>query len=320
MTPRHELNNFHPSTPEAHKGALQTHGGLILRPEMTAIDLWTETGLMDRRPDGSPIHNAPEHMLKVTDTVQVLGNALVQKGILQPEDVIQVMQAASLHDAYKGLEANLVREYLAGSLTQEQFNALLGTLGFHINPATTEEIYGQYELMLEHGDKGIRGLAAYDLAGALSRAKLMEMGFDQQLVTIAGSVGHSSCVEIPYTGDEKLKWMRLVMHYADDVVVNSAIARGVKDDKNALDLRIDANEENPRYREYNTSWPLYAREMYPDYQNTYETAYLMQRAVGHQVEAELSRVLGIENPLSLPDFIEDDLDSRVAGIQVRKTN
>lgn len=293
-----------------------------------AVSLWQEVGLMSKMALGDRdaekdsrwghsvrrvandeyerrIHFAPEHMLTVMAAAQSLGELLLEKGHLDSENVYSVVEAAAVHDAGKE------REYLSVTLAltasgEREMKIRLEEKDIEISEA-------ELGAMWRINDPGVRAQKAYDLAGGWSEKKLREKGFSGESIALQKMVAHVSCPEIEVLlvsfdklpQREKIKAIqKLVMHYIDDIVTNPNIIdaeiTGVGTDRqNTLNRRCEQNRQDIRYREYDHAWKKDPRN------KTGETAFDMQERVGRMVEEKLAKLLGIEDPLTLPAVINE---------------
>lgn len=158
---------------------------------------------------------------------------------------------------------------------------------------------------------------AYSEAQEIAKTKLAEAGFNERIINLVGSVGHETSPEAEAIASQdsfsENNLAYLVMHYVDDYTINSDwvnSARGVGSQReNDLDARMDKNEANPRYARFNEE----GREHFDG-----ETAYSVQRRVGHLVEDRLADIISRKtgrsiNPLDLPEFIDNVLKQRIAS-------
>lgn len=267
-------------------------------------------------------HFAPEHMVTVVAGVRALCQLLQDKGFLSKREIFTVERAAVVHDAGKELEFVFVNTVLRDPMTVESTYKLLGELSVNVNnKRKLEEKIRKYisQLSLDMS-KGVRGQAAYDLAGDINELRLKENGVSDKVIKLQKMVGHTSCPEterivdlfnILGEGDRKRALQILVLHYLDDIVTNpniidTSITKSIHDEKlNALDRRCIQNENNEKYNEYNQVWKDDLRN------NTSETAFGMQRRVGHKIEKLLADLLGITDPLNLPGIIEKKIRSNI---------
>jgi hypothetical protein len=226
-------------------------------------------GLLEKKDDGTRKHMAPEHMITVMTGCKALGELLG----LEEQDIRDLVLIGAVHDVNKDIEFKLVRAGIN-------------------DPAAG------------YGQKG------YDLAGDISEQKLRFAGVPEEIVEAHDKTGHASCPEVEKllqdTVDKVLSpadVKALVLHYVDDIVTNPNIIDPAltEDDSgnrlNALDRRCIQNEHNATYKNFNIAWQTDPRNV------TGETAFVMQRRVGHLVEARLASLAGVEDPLTLPAVI-----------------
>lgn len=227
-------------------------------------------GLFEKKSDGGRKHMVPEHIL----TVMAGSSALARLLKLNEQDTRDLLLGAAVHDVNKDIEFQLIRESIQNS----------------------EAGYGQ------------RG---YDTAGKISAQKLRFAGVPENIVRIHSICGHASCPDIEtmfqQTELSSEDIQKLILHYIDDIVTNpNIIDPEITYDEqglalNALDRRCIQNENNPTYVNYNEAW----RE---DQRNkTEETAFEMQRRIGHLVEKKLTDMLGVNDPLTLPRVIYEQM-------------
>ena len=106
-------------------------------------------------------------------------------------------------------------------------------------------------------------------------------------------------------------WHTLASEKDDDIVTNPNIIDPsiTTDEKgnalNALDRRCIQNENNPVYKNFNQAWKTDPRN------KTGETAFEMQRRVGHLVEGKLAELADVENPLTLPEVIHKQMQNDI---------
>jgi len=237
-------------------------------------------GLFEKKDTGERKHMAPEHMITVATGALALGKLLKEKIGLQDEDIQDLLLGGLIHDVNKDVEFRTVR------LTMENESA-----GF--------------------------GQAGYDLAGDVSEQKLRFAGVPEDIIKMHKMVGHASCPEIEEILEGKTELSEkevikiLILHYIDDLVTSpNIIDPAITSDENsnrlnALDRRCIQNENNPAYEKYNLAWQKDSRN------KTGETAFRMQRRVGHLVETHLADLLGVEDPLTLPAVIYSQMQKEI---------
>ena len=230
-------------------------------------------GLMEKKPGGERKHMTPEHIL----TVMAGCVALARRLKLDEKDSRDLLLGATVHDVNKDIEYQLVRNSVD-------------------DPKTG---YGQ------------RG---YDMAGVISKQKLGFAGVPRHIIELSAVPGHAACPDIEKMLKEKSESLsphdieKLVLHYIDDIVTNlNIIDPSITTDEkgnalNALDQRCIQNENNPVYKNFNQAWKTDPRN------KTGETAFEMQRRVGHLVEGKLA---GVENPLTLPEVIHKQMQNDI---------
>jgi hypothetical protein len=321
--------------------------GLLKRHEK-AVRIWQDVGLMAKssisdidiaRKDalwGHSIrktndgyerrkHFAPEHMVTVIAGSQALGQLLEEKGLLTKEDVFDVEDAAALHDAGKELEFLLVNNTFKENPTLESYKEIINVPNVHITDnEELKKIIAQFAPQLIRQEKGVRGLAAYDLAGEINKLRLKAKGVSEKTLDVQQMAGHTSCPEIEslidtfgsQSEEEKTKTIEMsVLHYIDDVttnpnIINPEITTDEKGNKlNALDRRCQQNEDNVKYAEFNLAWKNDPRNTTRG--TTKETAFQMQRRIGHKVETFLSNLIGLTDPISLPQKIDERIKQNI---------
>lgn len=268
-------------------------------------------------------HFAPEHMVTVIAGTQALGQLLMECGILTNKtEVFEIEKAAAIHDAGKELEFSLVNAALKEPIVLGEYKNILNSPNIKIG--NKEAFYAKIAEFSPKMDsktsKGIRAQAAYDLAGEINELRLKEKNISPDLLKMQKMVGHASCPEVEKMVDsfnkldseKKRQAIQIfVIHYLDDIVTNPniidpAITESVDGKKlNALDRRCIQNENNSKYQEYNLDWKLDPRN------KTGETAFAMQRRVGHKVEKLLAGILGLEDPLLLPSLIDNKIKDNI---------
>ena len=226
------------------------------------------------------LHKAPEHTLTVMAATLALARLISTKTTLEDSDIHDVVLAASVHDANKDIESQATRMVINDA--QQGF-----------------------------GQKG------YDLAGTISIQKLRFAGAPENIIALHGMVGHASCPKTEEILDGKTALdqaallQTLILHYVDDVTTNPNIIdpKITFDDQggrlNALDRRCIQNERNQAYEKYNLAWKSDSRN------KTGETAFQMQRRVGHKVEEYLANILHMSDPLLLPQMISDQMEKEI---------
>ncbi|MBI2444539.1 MAG: hypothetical protein HYV42_04845 [Candidatus Magasanikbacteria bacterium] len=242
-------------------------------------------GLLEKKPDKTRKHMAPEHMITVMSGCKALGRLLN----LPEADCQDLVLIGGLHDVNKDIEFRMVR-------------------------ATIEDPKAGY------------GQLGHDLSGTVSAQKLRFAGVPERIINIHDKSGHASCPEIEALlqkkGDNKDltkdEIKLLVFHYIDDVVTNPniidpQITSGEQGDRlNALDRRCIQNEKNSTYTKYNEAWRNDPRN------RTGETAFQMQRRVGHLVETRLAQMIKLDDPLRLPELIYQQMQKDVQANWERK--
>src|SRR3989344_3620444 len=118
---------------------------------------------------------------------------------------------------------------------------------------------------------------------------LADAGFDDAIIRIIKSATY-----VPRMLDKDVTELEKIMQYVDDITMGSSIG--------SVDERVDKVEADPRYREENES----GQEIFGD--KTFSQA---QRYFGHQIEAELTKKIGLDNPRDLPKFIEEEIRKRI---------
>lgn len=236
-------------------------------------------GLLDKKDDGARIHGAPEHIVTVMSGCTALAQLIKEKIGLSEKDINDLLLAAAVHDVNKDIEIDAIKMTIEDNMA-----------GF--------------------GQKG------YDLASKVSEQKLKFAGVPENIIKIHNMVGHTSCPEIEKMIEKKSDLLdeeeikKLIIHYLDDIVVENTINPEITQNENgqklnALDRRCIQNENNPTYTKYNFAWINDQRN------KTGETAFQMQRRVGHLVEEKLAELLDIKDPLSLPSVIYSQIQKNI---------
>jgi len=302
--------------PNHHQDALRIYQDFGLMAKVSN----SETGGQKRK------HMAPEHMVTVIAGTQALGQILSESSILSDKSkIFETEQAAAIHDAGKELEFLLVNTALKDNPTSTDYQNILTSPNIKISDRQTfdSKIAEYLPKIVSSVPKGIRAQAAYDLAGDVNELRLQEKGVSLDILKIQKMVGHSSCPEIEKLVDsfdqlsdaKKQQSLQIfILHYLDDLVTNpNIIDPQITTDTdgnrlNALDRRCMQNENNPKYQEYNLAWQNDPRNP------TGETAFAMQRRVGHKVETFLANLLGVDDPLTLPSLIDQRIKENIAKI------
>lgn len=300
----------------------------LLHQHQDALRIYQDFGLMVKvsNPENGGQkrkHMAPEHMVTVIAGTQALGQLLSESGILSDKSkIFETEQAAAIHDAGKELEFLLVNTALKDNPTSTDYQNILSNPNIKISNQHTfnTKIAEYFPKMISSVSKGIRTQAAYDLAGDINELRLQEKGVSSDILKIQKMVGHSSCPEIEKLVDsfdqlddsKKQQALQIfILHYLDDLVTNPNIIDPqittdfVGNRLNALDRRCLQNENNPKYQEYNLAWKNDSRNP------TNETAFAMQRRVGHKVETFLANLLGVKDPLTLPSLIDQKIKENI---------
>lgn len=161
---------------------------------------------------------------------------------------------------------------------------------------------------------------SFEKASEESTRQMREAGFNERIIRLANSIGHGSLVETEsILNKESLSSedvAYLVLHYVDDYTIGSDWANPIEniDDKqiNDLDRRVDKNKANQRYARLNEEGRT---------KLSGETAFEAQRRIGHLVEEKLATLIAVaENtdqiidPKELPQFIDREIQSKIAGL------
>ena len=251
-------------------------GGKSYSPSI--FRLFENEGLLDKKEDRTRKYMAPEHIITVMMGCEALYDQFSEKITFLKNDKQSLILAAALHDVNKDIEFRAVK------LTQK--DEALG--------------YGQ---------------AGYDLASDVSEQKLKFAGVPKEIIDLHNVVGHASCPKMEdilknnFAVEEIIK--TLILHYVDDIVSNpNIIDPAISLDENgnrlnALDRRCIQNEKNSNYLDYNLAWKKDKRNL------TGETAFAMQRRVGHLVEKKIADILGIDDPLALPAVIYKQIQKNI---------
>lgn len=169
----------------------------------------------------------------------------------------------------------------------------------------------QKKIVTKHG----LSYDSFELAAQTSHDALVAVGFKQDIVKIAGSVGHESLHEIePLLAKDELSDLekaQLIMHYVDDYTVNADWAKptSITDGRalNDLDRRMDNNEANERYKVLNEE----GRDHFSG-----ETSYQAQRRIGHLVEQRLASLIMMHSgkevdPLDIPILVDNNIKTQI---------
>jgi hypothetical protein len=318
--------------------------GLLKRHE-NAVHIWQDFGLMVKstisdidiaRKDALWGHSirttkdgwerrkgfAAEHMTTVIAGTQALGQMLKEKGLITDQDIFDVEDAAALHDAGKELEFLLINNTFKENPSLESYKEKIHVPNVQVTDnEKIEETITQFAPQLVRQEKGIRGLSAYDLAGEINGLRLKEKGVSEKTIDVQQMAGHASCPEIEslvdtfvaQTKEEQTNTIKkCILHYVDDITTNPNVIDPKIDEKgNALDRRCQQNEDNAKYTEFNLAWQNDPRNTTRG--TTKETAFQMQRRVGHKVETFLSKLIGLTEPLTLPQQIDERIKQNISG-------
>lgn len=266
-------------------------------------------------------HFASEHMVTVIAGTQALGQLLHERSHLSSDQVVETERAAAIHDAGKELEFVLVNTALRDQNDINEYATVLASPNIKVvdRQSFLARIIEASPQLQADTPKGKRAQVAYDLAGDINELRLKEKRVRPDLLKIQKMVGHTSCPETEEIvdsfdtlkdADRQRAIQILVMHYIDDVVTNPniidpAITEANGERLNALDRRCIQNENNSKYTEYDQAWQQDPRN------KTGETAFVMQRRVGHKVEKVLADLLGINDPLTMPEVIDSRIRSNI---------
>ncbi len=271
------------------------------------------TGWERRKP------NVTEHMITVAAGAQALAQMAVETGHLINRDVDLSEQAALAHDLDKLLEVKITGDSTNVDYTTESFlDSIKGKIrSYGINNLTKfGSLIANYKRRTENVDFGVRAVVAFDLAASVGRRCLIEKGIDLDVADIQRMVAFNTCPQIEelingfdqLESEERKKAILIfIMHYMDDIVVNpniidTTITMSSEGERlNALDRRMQQNDTNPRYDNFNYGW----KEIYG------ETAFQTQRRVGHMVEAKLAKLLGVDDSLTLPSAIDAKIQKNI---------
>lgn len=159
------------------------------------------------------------------------------------------------------------------------------------------------ELMEKMGPSG------YDVGQEEEAKFLKERGYSEEIIRLARSVGHSSL--FPMIKDPKAPQLKvredidlstLIIHYIDDITLNSDLV--------PLNQRIDYLEKNPRYTETNEQGrAVFAGRAY----------FEVQREVSRQIEERFARILGVEPPEKLPEWIKTKIAERIENEKISQS-
>jgi len=125
---------------------------------------------------------------------------------------------------------------------------------------------------------------AYEDAEKLSIEGLKSLGYTNQIVDVAHSVGSFSLKEMQITNS----LLKRALHWIDDVTNGDELVE--------LDYRIDLLEKAERYKELNqTGIAIYGK-----------TLFQMQREIGLEIQYELEGICNVAKGYLVP-FIKDKL-------------
>lgn len=138
-----------------------------------------------------------------------------------------------------------------------------------------------------------KGQAGYVESIASQLEFLRQEGYSEDVVRLTEDVGSESLKDFSENFDS-IPLIRKIMHYVDDITLNNEIV--------PLDVRIDALETNPRYKELNEQ----GRSVFGG-----KTYFEVQREISKRIEKEFAPKLGVENPSDIPAFIKKCIVVRI---------
>lgn len=153
----------------------------------------------------------------------------------------------------------------------------------------------EIELMRKVGSSG------YAQGQADQGRFLKERGYSDEVIELAESVGGGVLLDFlvdPKASELKVREdipiQKLIVHYVDDIVLNNNIV--------PLKDRIAYLLTVPAYKELNEA----GRH---DFNG--RTAFEVQFEVSRQIEQRLARMINVDPPESLPDFIKGKIEERI---------
>lgn len=138
------------------------------------------------------------------------------------------------------------------------------------------------------------GPSGFDESAKEQSLWLKSLNYSREVIDLTESVGHTSFKEFIENFDS-IPIAKKIMHYVDDIVLNSDIV--------PLNIRVNALEENPRYKELNEQGRLVLGG------RTYSE---VQREISQKIEQEFAPKLGVENPSDIPAFIKKCIEIRIS--------
>ncbi len=161
---------------------------------------------------------------------------------------------------------------------------------------------------------------SFGYSDEVGEEKLRQVGFSDELIEIAGSVGHGSFLDMDEIVTRKNNLsdqdiLRLIMHYLDDYTTGAEWTEAAFQDdsgqwRNDLDKRIAKNHANKNYETLNEE----GRQKF-DGQLTFD----MQLKVGKQIEQILARLIEERSgqkvaPYDIPFVIDQKIRQKIEAI------
>jgi hypothetical protein len=196
--------------------------------------------------------------------------------------------------------SNVPRHCTTEAVAGETLGKLLGLNDRETNLITMAPFYHDFykresiELIKANPENAT---AADDQANAKAKKILLEKGVDGQIVSIIDkSLGYDS---IERKNVEQMSLLEKIMHYLDDITSGEELV--------ALKERIDTLKQNPRYANINQEG--IAKYGKPTYDQQFE--------VGSEIEADLAKILGLEKPEELPNFLKEKIRERINNVELK---
>lgn len=288
----------------------------VLRDHPNTLGIWRKFGLLERKQGNSPEtrvrkHGAPEHMLGGAVNIRALGGLLVDRGVLTPNTVLEAEEAILVHDAGKPFEFPFVKAVAEGA-SWEMVRPDLEKVDPTPNKALTQTLENQFASQLipdpnlnSDIDKGRRiHIARAEVAGRVHKARLLNEGVSDHIISLQGSTEYASCPDIEAVvddfdsleGEERTHAIqKLIVHWADD---------GMKE---SIMRPIDERAEEVFKKPAN----VLLSQAYKDFNPGRETAEEIQVRVGRKVEKVLSGLLGLEDPSHLYTTVDRKLQEMI---------
>lgn len=268
------------------------------------------------------MHNATEHMVAGTAAYSALGTMIAKNGHLESSDVYNGETAFLVHDAGKELEVRLVNGARAEQGTAIIDQELEKTF-VQITPQDQERLEQlklEYEERFNSENVGVRAIAGYDLASDINELRLAHAGIDPEIIEIQKEAAFTSCPTIEARVDtfneqdsvEQRKTIQMaILHWCDDVFTTDKMRTNIDitldgQRLNAIDDRtIKVFKDVPRNRILDEAWETDPRS------TNGEGAADMQRRVGHKVEKFLADLAGVEDSLTLPAVVSQQIEGNI---------